>query len=314
MLYWCLVGFPPLELEYSLSPNIMSPNMMNIIKLLLIVVFCFLFEGTAPFAFTVDESDLVYGKGVHAFFDRDYEGTVTILLQAEEIKSVDPRPYYFLGLAFLRQEKTDEADQYFKKAAQLEYSGRALRDYNVSESLRRIQGEERLRLEKIRTEERSNARIREQQQREARYGSESTASREAIRQLAPPNQRADLVLLQGTTANLGSNAFGVGPMNPISENERIAVQRGSVNPFGEVTTETSEAETVTGPIFTARPVVTPVRSQGGTPSARQSTSVLSPGWDSGPSGMMMGPPQSPRESAREFGRSLGSLFSRKTTE
>ena len=294
--------------------------MMNIIKLLLIAVFCFLFEGTAPFAFTVDESDLVYGKGVHAFFDRDYEGTVTILLQAEEIKSVDPRPYYFLGLAFLRQEKTDEADQYFKKAAQLEYSGRALRDYNVSESLRRIQGEERLRLEKIRTEERTNARIREQQQREARYGSEGTASREAIRQLVPPNQRADLALLQGTAANFGSNAFGVGPMNPINENERIAVQRGSVNPFGEVTTETSEAETVTGPIFTARPVVAPARPQG-TPAARPSTSTATavPEWDGGPSGlgmmnMMMDPSQSARETARGIGSSLGSLFSRKTTE
>ena len=321
VIYWYPVGCPPLQLGFYLLPNIMSPTMMNTNKLLLIVACCFLLGKTTPVV-VADESDIIYGKGVHAFFDRDYEGTVTMLLQAVEIKSVDPRPYYFLGLAYLRQEKTEEADQYFRKAAQLEYSGRALRDYAVSEALRRIQGEERLRLEQIRTEERTNARIREQQQREARYGSENAAGREAIRQLAPPNQRADLALLQGTTTNLGSNAFGVGPINPISESESIAVQRGGVNPFGEVTVETNGEETVTGPIFMARPTVAPA-SPRGTPAPRSSTTATVQEWESGPSGlsemvpglsMMMDPPQSAQETARSFGRSLGALFSRKANE
>jgi tetratricopeptide (TPR) repeat protein len=158
---------------------------MSSLKRLSVLAVCFLFGGTvfagdSPIA--VDESVSIYGNGVHAFFDRNYEEAISILLKAEEIKSEDPRSYYFLGLAYLRQKKSERADRCFKKAAQLEFSGRAIRDYAVSESLRRIQGEERLRIEKIRTEERTNARIREQRLLELRFSKESAAAREDLLQ------------------------------------------------------------------------------------------------------------------------------------
>jgi len=283
-------------------------------KLLLVTAFCSLLGGTALIAntFTVtDESDFIYGKGVHAFFDRDYEEAITILLQAEEIKSNDPRPFYFLGLAYLRQEKTEQADQYFEKAAQLEYSGRAARDYGISEALRRIQGEERLRIERIRSEERTNARTREQQLREARYGRENAADRESLRQLAPQNQREDLAVLQRMAGNIGENAFGVRPMNPINTAEAsVVARRGGANPFGDVVINISEVSAVSEPTApTVRSPAAPARTE--RTFVNVDVNVAEQGNQSA-SGM--NPVRSTQAAvAKEVGRSLGALFSRKAT-
>ena len=207
-------------------------------KFLSVIIFVSLFGVVlaADIAVVAGESDHIYGKGVHAFFDQNYEEAITILSQAEEMKSNDPRVYYFLGLAYLRQKKTEQADQCFEKAAQMEYSGRSIRDYEISESLRRIQGIERLRIEKIRTAERINAQKREQQIREARYGTENAAGREALRQSSPQNPKETLsVILQNMADELGDNAFGVKPLNPVAVSEgNVAVMKQEVNPFGEV--------------------------------------------------------------------------------
>lgn len=295
-----------------------SAKIMNTTKFLLLTAFCALL-GTVLGANTsvaADESDHIYGKGVHAFFDRDYEGAVTILSRAEEIKSNDPRPYYFLGLAYLRQGKTKEAEQYFKQAAQWEYNGRALRDYAVSESLRRIQGEERLRIEKIRSEEQSNAWMREQQLREARYSSDSAADRVATRQLGSQTRQEDLAVLQKIAGVLGdSNAFGVRVMDPNSTTDEIVAVRREENPFGDVTVSASETPVILAPTTPeVRTAVTPGKTEsrifvnpdltiqeevqrGGQPvSAVSSTPSIAEG---------------AREAARGIGRGLGSLFSRK---
>ena len=210
---------------------------MNSSKFLPIVVFCVLFGGTMLVAstFVTDESDAIYGKGVHAFFDRNYEEAVKILSDADKLDTADPRPYYFLGLAYLRQKKTERADHYIEKAAKLEYSGRAPRDYAVSESLRRIQGEERQRIEKIRSEERINAQIREQRLLEIRYGKESATGREHLRQPVTQNRKEDLTALQQVAESFGENAFGARAIDPTGTSDAIAARKRSEdNPFGEI--------------------------------------------------------------------------------
>jgi hypothetical protein len=281
---------------------------MSKFKLLSAIVFCSLLGGPA-FAvdslFVTDESDYIYGKGVHAFFDRNYEEAITILSKAGEIRDNDPRLYYFLGLAYLRQQKSEQAYQYFKKAAQLEYRGRVARDYMVSESLRRIQGEERLRLEKIRTEERANAQRREQRLWEMRYGSATTAAENNLRHPASPNPSHQ------TALGFGENAFGVKPMDPLNTAEENAVVRkASINPLGEITMKTSEVPEMPMPtvpqneepvvVRTARtfvnPDALPVRQE---TSGSQTTSNISP----------VRSAQS--AAAKQIGRTLGTLFSKK---
>ena len=290
---------------------------MNTAKLLLPSACCCLFGCAMLVGATyavADESDQIYGKGVHAFFDRDYEGAVTILLQVEDIKSEDPRPYYFLGLAYLRQNQTEEAEQTFTKAARLEYSGRALRDYAVSEALRRIQGEERLRIEKIRSDERTNARLREQQHRDARYSSNNAADRNALRQLGPQTPKEDLALLREMASAIGDNAFGAKPMDPLAaSDEIIAARRVDTSPFGSVSANTSETPTIsirptpvapapTAPVRTERIFVNP-----DAPIMQETART------EGQSGTVPNLTDSAREAARGIGKGLGALFSRKTT-
>ena len=204
------------------------------------ILLCTLLGGTllaGNSLFVSDESERIYGRGVHAFFDRNYELAITILSQAEEIDTEDPRPFYFLGLAHLRQDETELAEQYFRKAAQLEFGGRALRNYPVSESLRRIQGEERVRIENIRTEERTNARMMEQRLREARYGTGNTAAREALLQSLQQTPRNNV---PAVAENVLDNPFGVRPVDPTrSPEEGITVQVVTGTPFGVI--EESEA-------------------------------------------------------------------------
>jgi tetratricopeptide (TPR) repeat protein len=288
---------------------------------LLVLVFCSLLGlGGAVFAtdtvFVADESDAIFGKGVHAFFDRDYEEAVKILSKVDELKTNDPRPYYFLGLANLWQDETEKADKFFKKAAELEYSGRALRHYAVSESLRRIQGEERLRLEKIREEERTNAQVREQRIREARYGSETTTAREKLLLSTMQGQKENVST--SLPANLGGNVFGVKPLDPTRPSEEnIVARRADANPFGDISVNADEVlqdsvPAVTMPRNSRRPTtvaeapaervfvgVDGTLVQQETPSNQANTSTATAGVQA---------------TAKGVGRALGMLFSGKTNQ
>ena len=228
---------------------------MNKFRLLRSVVFfaslAVLFLTGALFAqnspqhsfFIEEESDRLYGQGVHAFFDNQYQRAITILLKAEELETDDPRVFYFLGLAYLRQKENEKAGDFLKKAAQLEFSGRPLRDYAVSEALRRIQGAERLRIENVRTEERTNARLKAQREREIRYGTENAEARSRLRQSLQSSQETDqAAVLEGDAlADLAAtieqeNPFGLETINPIATQNPAATRE-----------ETSTEPTVTPP-------------------------------------------------------------------
>ena len=274
----------------------------------MIAAFYVLVGGTVLVAdtfFVIDESDTIYSKGVHAFFDRNYKEAVTILLDAEKLESNDPRPYYFLGLAYLRQEKSKQADQYFEKAAKLEYSGRAARDYAVSESLRRIQGEERLWIEKIRATERTNAQKREQRLQEMRYGKENTAVRESLRQqLSPQNQNEDLAILKKMVEGIDANAFGAKPINPVDTSEEIIAKRKSeTNPFDEI---------IVTPVSTLPETIetqpTPDRSRRTPTDRRRSIAESQPVSNVSPAR------RTQATAAKELGRGLRALFSNRVNE
>lgn len=91
----------------------------------------------------------LYGQGLHAFFARDYQGAITLFDSALGRGAQDPRDYYFRGLAYLRTGCPNEATTDFQKGAQLE----AASDRwvcAVGESLSRIQGKDRLEIERYR--------------------------------------------------------------------------------------------------------------------------------------------------------------------
>lgn len=89
-----------------------------------------------------------YGKGVQAYNRGNISTAQQHFQQALNYGSQDPRVYYFLGLTKLRSGDTYGAESDFNAAATLEYSGK--RKYNVGMALSRVQGGERLQLERVR--------------------------------------------------------------------------------------------------------------------------------------------------------------------
>ena len=91
----------------------------------------------------------MYGAGVHAYYAGGYQQSFDSLSRVIRIGTADPRAYYFRGLAALRMGRRDEAVADFTKGAELEADGWSMR--TVSRSLERVQGTDRLLLERSRS-------------------------------------------------------------------------------------------------------------------------------------------------------------------
>ena len=90
----------------------------------------------------------VYGDGVHSFYAGNFQQSYDYLSQVIEIGTDDPRVYYFRGLSALRLGSPTQADEDFSKGATFEAERGNTR--TVSLALERIQGQDRLLLERSR--------------------------------------------------------------------------------------------------------------------------------------------------------------------
>ena len=157
-----------------------------------------------------NEADSLYGKGVHAFFDADYQGAAKLLAKVEELGSEDPRSYFFLGLAQLRLGQIDKAEATLEKAAAFEWTGRTARDFNVSDALKRIQGKERLYVESFRRQAKLDWEKADQNRQRERYGKRQVENRSILAKLAkgsdlpPPKQES----------TIGTAPFGARSIDP----------------------------------------------------------------------------------------------------
>lgn len=109
----------------------------------------------------------LYGQGVHAFFEGDFATAHKHLSDAIELGTDDPRVYYFRGLALNRLGRADEAQKDFAQGGKLEAAG-VEQYYPIGRSLERIQGEERLEIEKHRKQARIAIRLRRKKIEQAR--------------------------------------------------------------------------------------------------------------------------------------------------
>jgi hypothetical protein len=102
-----------------------------------------------------DDSAMLYGEGVQAYFHGDCSRAEQYLSGALEAASDDPRTYYFRALSLLRQGRIAEArgDMMVGAALEAQRPGR----YPVGEALIRVQGHDRLLLEKFRRQARLDA-------------------------------------------------------------------------------------------------------------------------------------------------------------
>ena len=190
----------------------------------------------------------LYGQGVHAFFAGDYDQAHEMLTTAIEQGSTDPRAYYFRGLTYGRLGRPDEAVLDHKKGSELEASG-TQRIYPVGRSLQRIQGKERLALERYRQVARLTIRTRNLKAAAARYESIQRGEADVLRN---PNRQlpANAAELVGTPPSDGSDPFGEGAVEPKPEvaPERPAQAEPDIFGASPVTPATPESATPATPM------------------------------------------------------------------
>ncbi|MDW8078583.1 MAG: tetratricopeptide repeat protein [Thermoguttaceae bacterium] len=133
----------------------------------------------------------LYGSGVHAFFAGKYAKAHEYLTKAIDMGLEDPRAYYFRGLAYLKLGRPEEAEDDFRKGAEIEARDIGL-VYDVGRSLERIQGRARLLLERHRFTARMAAVERAEKIRRERYGEQRARQREFILEQAKPAEASPL--------------------------------------------------------------------------------------------------------------------------
>lgn len=128
-----------------------------------------------------------FGSGAHAFFACDYQRAYDELSNAIQAGTEDPRAWYFRGLAALRLGRIDEAEADFSSGAERESRGWGT--WPVSRSLERVQGPDRLTLER----HRARARVAMLQQRretiERRYSGVDSVGDDVQRRRRPVERR-----------------------------------------------------------------------------------------------------------------------------
>jgi len=143
------------------------------------------YGATALAAPTIESLPLAaaYGSGVHSYFAGDYQRAYDELSQAIEGGTIDPRAWYYRGLTALKLGRTDEAEADFSAGASREAEGTGA--WPVAKSLERVQGCDRLKLERHRTRARV-AQIQEDRRRgQLRYLDVERATPEVLRSRRP---------------------------------------------------------------------------------------------------------------------------------
>lgn len=135
------------------------------------------------------------GDGMHAYHAGDYNRAYDDLTNAIEAGTDDPRSYYFRGLAALRLGRTSEAEADFITGADRELATGSIR--RVSHSLERVQGPDRLTLERYRARARLGALQREREAYGRRYSTIEDASGDVRRRRRPEDIRPELVAPPG---------------------------------------------------------------------------------------------------------------------
>jgi hypothetical protein len=126
------------------------------------------FLSAAPLSAQDPVLDQLYGEGVHAYFSNDFVAAHKHLTDAIDSHTLDPRAYYFRGLAYLELHREDEARMDFQKGGDLETAD-TNQFYDCSKALVRVQGKARLALEQFRVKSRMEGLRRSEALRKARY-------------------------------------------------------------------------------------------------------------------------------------------------
>jgi hypothetical protein len=231
------------------------------------VILLLLGTAGAHAQFTSDSLPLAtsYGSGVHAFFSGDFARSFSDLTDAIEGGTADPRAWYFRGLAASRMGRFDEAEADFREGSDRELA--TVGSWPVSRSLERVQGAERLRLERYRTRARVAALARDQALIRRRYVEIEEAQADVLRKRRPipPATGADDAFAAPVEQVPGPAASDAAepvepepptePPEPAAESEGVSAPTAEAEPFGADSGPKAEAEAPEGDAPAESPAV-----------------------------------------------------------
>jgi len=169
-----------------------------------------------------------YGMAVHAFHTGDYQQSYDDLTNAIEAGSQDARAFYFRGLAALKLGRSDEAEADFAEGARLEADGRTT--LPIARSLERVQGPDRLRLERYRARARVAVLQRAREAEALRYSRIREAQPDVLRRRRPESiPRGEVVAPGREQAVLEAEEVPLG--KPAAEPAAEPADRS--DPFGD---------------------------------------------------------------------------------
>ena len=214
----------------------------------------------------------LYGRGVHAYFEGQFDTAHKLLSDAIEQKTIDPRCYYFRGVTYTRLGRPDDATKDFQEGARLEARD-VQKTYPVNRSLQRVQGKVRITLEAHRQQARLELRKYEEKRRRVRYEALKAAEQDVLRNPQPQ-----------TPANVPQvpDDAKLDPNNPFSGDEAGALGGGTAQatkqkPAGQSTAGTTRqrpvlpaATATTNQPATTQPAAKPAGANpfGGAPAAK----------------------------------------------
>ena len=129
------------------------------------------------------------GAGMHAFHGGQYGESFEWLSGVIAAGSKDPRAFYFRGLAARRCGREYEAEADFLEGARLEASGEGGR--NIGRALERVQGADRLLLERYRAKARTVSASRDLEAAGRRYSTTAPEPDESIFRRRRPEVEGD---------------------------------------------------------------------------------------------------------------------------
>ena len=210
----------------------------------LIFLLCFSLSGSgSDFFEKEDRAEKLYDRAVHAFFDQKYDDVIEMLDKIDEMRITDPRPYYFLALAHHRLDNEEKSVETLQKAAKLEWGERGVSDYNVSDAIRRIQGNERIFIEKYRKAAREEWEKAETKRKEAKYRDKKKEGREILEAI---RRSASSDLPKPGEPVIGTAPFGAQSLDPFRaapENE-VKPAPKKASPRKRPTTESSDSSLI----------------------------------------------------------------------
>ena len=170
----------------------------------------------------------LYGQGVHAYNNGDFDAALSIFNTAVEKGTDDPRVFLFRGLVLHHQGKAEESLEDLLHGAELEAVDKR-GFYPVSPALIRVQGKVRLQIETLRREARANLVNIEKARAAARY--EEQKANEAVTLRKPMPSQAPAVPLDAQQTIKPENPFAPSNIAGIKSNpSNVTVSKTNPKP------------------------------------------------------------------------------------